>query len=272
MTTAVYDARIRRANELLSRYPFAKEVLNFYLRLANFQKDMLAKIAVANGAAEFSTQTGALRERIDVAILLPEMRTLLSIIETHAPPPLAEFSGALKQEPASAWLTLVSRYCTEGGKETQGEDDPREELIARIITQPFAEFLSGRTAAEPLPTAPLVCPLCDGLPVAGLLRPEGDGGKRFLLCSFCGHEWEFRRIFCAACGEDREGQLPVFLAEQFPQVRVECCDTCRHYVRSVDLTKDGHAVPVVDDLAAIPLTLWADQHGYARLEPNLLAT
>jgi hypothetical protein len=34
----------------------------------------------------------------------------------------------------------------------------------------------------------------------------------------------------------------------------EACDTCRHCIRTVDLTKDGNAVPVVViDLAAIPL-------------------
>jgi formate dehydrogenase maturation protein FdhE len=31
-------------------------------------------------------------------------------------------------------------------------------------------------------------------------------------------------------------------------------------------------VPVVDDLGAIPLTLWAHEHGYSRLQPNLLGS
>jgi formate dehydrogenase maturation protein FdhE len=43
-------------------------------------------------------------------------------------------------------------------------------------------------------------------------------------------------------------------------------------VRTVDLTKDGHAIPLVDDLAAIPLSLWAHEKGYLRLQPNLLGT
>jgi len=108
--------------------------------------------------------------------------------------------------------------------------------------------------------------------VTGVLRIEGDGGKRFLLCAFCGTEWEFRRIYCAFCGESREQSLPVFVAEKFPHIRVEACDTCRHCIRSVDLTKDGHAIPVVDDLAAIPLALWADEYGYQRIQGNLLGT
>jgi formate dehydrogenase maturation protein FdhE len=40
----------------------------------------------------------------------------------------------------------------------------------------------------------------------------------------------------------------------------------------VDLTKDGHAISVVDDLAAIPLALWAEEYGYQRIHGNLLGT
>jgi FdhE protein len=85
-------------------------------------------------------------------------------------------------------------------------------------------------------------------------------------------EWEFRRIFCATCGEETETKLPVYVAEQFPYIRVEACETCKFYLRTIDLTKDGNAVPLVDDLAAIPLSLWAEEHGYSRAQPNLLGT
>ena len=109
-------------------------------------------------------------------------------------------------------------------------------------------------------------------PLLGVLHPEGDGGKRCLVCSFCLHEWDFRRILCPACGEEGEGRLPVYVAEQFPHIRLETCDTCKVYLRTVDLTKNGLAIPIVDDLAAIPLSLWADEHGYSRLQANLLGT
>jgi formate dehydrogenase maturation protein FdhE len=51
---------------------------------------------------------------------------------------------------------------------------------------------------------------------------------------------------------------------------VEACDTCRYYIKTIDLTKNGRAVPVVDELATIPLNLWAHQHGYVKLRANLL--
>jgi FdhE protein len=65
-------------------------------------------------------------------------------------------------------------------------------------------------------------------------------------------------------------KLPVYTAEELPHVRVEACDTCHSYIKTIDLTKDGHAVPVVDELAAIPLSLWAVEKGYVKVSPNLL--
>lgn len=80
-------------------------------------------------------------------------------------------------------------------------------------------------------------------------------------------------VFCATCGEEEsEAKLPVYVAEQFPHMRVEACDTYKFYLCNVDLTKDGNAVPLVDDLAAIPLSLWTEEVGYTRAQANLLGT
>ena len=53
-------------------------------------------------------------------------------------------------------------------------------------------------------------------------------------------------------------------------MRVECCEACRCYIKTVDLTKNGLAEPVVDEIAAIPLDLWAQKQGYAKLQRNLM--
>jgi formate dehydrogenase maturation protein FdhE len=150
--------------------------------------------------------------------------------------------------------------------------DPLTDFILRAFLQPYAELLAARMPVPELTANSRVCPRCGSLPLLGVLRPEADGGKRFLMCSFCLQEWEFRRIFCAACGEDDEKKLPVYVAEQFPHIRVEACETCKFYLRTIDLTKNGHAIPVVDDLAALPLSLWAHEHAFTRIHENLLGT
>ncbi len=138
-----------------------------------------------------------------------------------------------------------------------------------LVRQPGAERQARSRSAPASPAGPL-CPYCGEKPVAAVLRPEGDGAKRFLLCSLCSSEWEFRRLLCPHCGEESHDKLPVYTAEEFPHVRVEACDTCRVYLKAVDLTRNGLAVPLVDELAAIPLDLWAVGRGYSKLQVNVL--
>jgi FdhE protein len=85
----------------------------------------------------------------------------------------------------------------------------------------------------------------------------------------CFREWDFGRLLCPNCGENQETQLPVFAAEQFGHVRIAACETCRYYIKTVDLTRDGLAVPEVDELAALALDLWANERGYTKLQVNL---
>ena len=53
-------------------------------------------------------------------------------------------------------------------------------------------------------------------------------------------------------------------------LRIEACDHCHRYLKTIDLTKDGLAVPLVDDIASVSLDLWAHDRGYVRLRTNLL--
>jgi FdhE protein len=145
--------------------------------------------------------------------------------------------------------------------------DPMHAFFARVLLQADAAARARRSpaAAGVQPR----CPFCAEKPVAAVLRPEGDGGKRFLLCGLCFTEWEYRRLLCPNCGEEDKDKLPVYTAEEFPHIRVESCDTCRVYLKAIDLTKNGRAVPEVDELASVVLDLWAAEHGYTKLQPNL---
>ena len=52
-------------------------------------------------------------------------------------------------------------------------------------------------------------------------------------------------------------------------MRVEACDTCKRYLKSIDLSLDARPIPEVDDLASLALDLWAVEEGYERIEPGL---
>jgi formate dehydrogenase accessory protein FdhE len=266
-----YDARMRRAKNLEETYPFAAEILTFYGRICAMQQRLSQELAKTLRRDARSPEPGNLREHLDVDVLLPFVKNALTELLPQSPGPLAEFMKEYLHGSQERWAASLQRYVTQGGTDEE-VGDSRQELVARILVDPYAELLAAKQMATAIGPAGNLCPRCAARPVAGVLRVEGDGGKRFLLCSFCSTEWEFRRIYCAYCGETREESLPVFVAEKFPHIRVEACDTCRHCIRSVDLTKDGNAIPAVDDLAAIPLALWADEYGYQRIHGNLLGT
>jgi FdhE protein len=58
-------------------------------------------------------------------------------------------------------------------------------------------------------------------------------------------------------------------AEQFTHVRIDACDPCHRYIKTIDLSKDGLAVPCVDDIASVSLDLWARERGYTRIRQNV---
>jgi formate dehydrogenase accessory protein FdhE len=266
-----HDARIRRAEKLIAEKCSASELLWFYKRIASFQKTFLVQISDAALGQPAAQQFGSVRDVLDLTLLLPHFRSFLSLIEQNAPHALAAAAREIAALSSDSWIALLTAYWENGGRFDQ-QIGAFAQFFPRAFLEPYAAYVAGRTAVPPVLATPRLCPLCGGRPLFGVLRLEGDGGKRCMVCSFCGYEWAFRRILCPTCGEEEEKKLPVYVAEQFPHVRVEACDTCTFFVRTIDLTKDGHAVPVVDDLAAIPLTLWAHQLGYSRLQPNLLGS
>ena len=86
----------------------------------------------------------------------------------------------------------------------------------------------------------------------------------------CATEWRFRRLTCPHCGEIEVDKLPVHTAESITHVRVDACTTCSRYIKTVDLRKRGDAVPLVDELAAVELDIWAQEQGLTKLRVNVL--
>jgi FdhE protein len=142
-------------------------------------------------------------------------------------------------------------------------------FYGRALVQPYSEYLVSRGAPDTMAMSG-VCPFCGAKPMMAVLRGEGEGGKRSLICSLCATEWLYRRVKCPGCGEEDKDKLPVFLVEYPDYIRIDACDTCETYVKCVDLTKNGKAVPAVDELAAVALSIWAYEKGYLRLETNVL--
>jgi FdhE protein len=282
MNPAEWDRRIRRANELTSFYPFAAEGLRFYARLASFQRSLYREAQEASNGSAKAPVEKPLREELDLFFLLPKFSGFLALIQQIAPAPLAQAAADLARGGTLRWQQVIEEFwhaapveegvSRETGTSNASEASPQERLLAWIFLQPYAECLADQRGPLTVGGAPSTCPMCGGNPIVGVLRPEGDGARKSLVCMLCAHEWGFRRIYCPACGEEREPHMAFYSAPEIAHVRVDVCDTCKTYLKSIDLTKTGLAVPIVDELATIPLDLWAREHGYEKLQTNLLGT
>jgi FdhE protein len=259
-----WDKRIQRALDLAQRYPSASEILGFYRYILKFQKTLCDGVSSLSPPADGGQQR--FRELLDVEIATRHLPALLSLVQGQGPSKLAREAAELSR---SSWEEQ-RQICLSFLFPADDNEQVSKCFFARVLFQPYAEMLAQTWNSQSPDSARSVCPVCSARPQVAVLRPEGDGGKRFLVCSFCLTEWEYRRILCPMCGEVDHQKLPRYSAEDMTAVRVEACDTCKYYLKSVDMTVDGLAVPLVDEVASAPLDIWAMEHRFNKISSNLM--
>ena len=259
----VWTRRIDRAAELADRNPYAREVLLFYSRILEFQSRVYEATQVRDIPA--SGDRSGLRGSLDLDESVRHFPELTAVVQKSGPTNLAEEASRLRGSSSAQLRQLLEQRLVASDLPDDGDS-----FFARVLLQPQAERIAQAADAGGQQVFGNQCPYCQSDPQLAVIRPEGDGGKRLLLCSFCQTEWEFRRILCPSCGEEHNDNLPRYSAEGIAAVRVEACDVCKHYLKSVDMTVDGLAVPVVDEIATAPLDLWAVEHGYRKIQVNLM--
>ncbi|MFQ5843873.1 MAG: formate dehydrogenase accessory protein FdhE, partial [Planctomycetota bacterium] len=108
-----------------------------------------------------------------------------------------------------------------------------------------------------------VCPVCGSEPALGRLAlPDG---RRMLFCALCRIEWPFERLRCPFC-RDPDGtgpQLRFFTAGGDQARRVECCDRCMRYLKTVDERVDGRRANLpLEEVVTAHLDAAATARGY----------
>src|SRR6202171_2194545 len=263
-----WQRRNARAEELGAQYSFAAEILRFYVVIARFQETFYKELG--RSLDRPSAGAGGVESEPFARPLHPELTSrfgsFLSVVEQSGPDPLREAARELRDGGDDSHFQMLTVFWN--GSETEALSPGPHDFFARAFLQPYAAAIRSRSSMRWSGPTPYRCPFCKRKPGMGVLRPLGDGGQRSLVCSFCLAEWEFRRIVCPGCGEENHAKLPVYTAEELKHVRVEACDSCRIYIKTVDMTKNGLAEPVVDELAAVPLDLWGRNQGYTKIQTD----
>jgi formate dehydrogenase maturation protein FdhE len=254
--------RVQRAEQLSAAEATSRTLVAFYAALLRAQGDM---------HDELSTP-GSWHPSGDLESDLPALR-----------PPLARILSAVATAGSESLAIEACRLLTTGSDDLEEilvrfwRQPTDDQFFAKAMVQPYAQQLAARGIApigRELARAHNRCPFCCGVPQLSVLCGASDssleGGARALQCATCLTTWPFRRALCPQCGEEDERKLGYLTTPAFDHLRLETCDTCRHYLKGVDLTRLGLAVPLVDEVAGAPLDVWAIEHGFVKIERNLV--
>lgn len=279
--TDVWTERRRRVAELRSRQGFARQLLDFYGALLAVQERVFVEAAAA----------------------APPPRAVVAYVAELVVPSIVDVSVGAGPDRLRAevlqWLDRGEVHEILPGW-MRGEAQPAvERYLARASLGPVLEALGQAARAEcEGPRDTQHCPDCGGPPQLSFTTRAADDlatGPRHLLCARCGATWGYARASCPGCGEDSSASL-MFFSEHgttsgergsvvrglpagpaaahdravFPHIRIEACDSCRHYLLGVDLAAEPAAVPLVDEMSAIPLDLFARERGYSKIITNLM--
>jgi len=107
-----------------------------------------------------------------------------------------------------------------------------------------------------------------------------QGPMRPLLAFYGRLLREQKLIYDWLCGQPPSGSIGADAARlasrgtallpPFEHVRIDACESCGRYAKTIDLGRLRLAVPLVDEVAAAPLDVWARQQGYEKIELNLV--
>ena len=276
--TELWESRRRRAAALEASHAFVGELLRLY-------RAMLPQQEAAYVQASESPPAPA---RIAAFVADTVVPGIVKAVATAGPGRLGgDISDRIAQKGAQAIVA---------GWMFGDEQSPPERFLARAALSPVLEALGARASpAFPGRRDRTHCPTCGGPPQLSYFSRSSDdlasGGRR-LICARCHGEWGYPRMTCPSCGEASGSRLPIYgeagtaaselggvirgLGPQrrseavFPHVRIEGCSSCRRYLLNVDLATEPAAVPLVDELAALPLDLYAREQGLTKITPNLM--
>jgi formate dehydrogenase maturation protein FdhE len=254
-----FERRAARAELLAGQAPAAEDPLRFAAGLYRAQGRVAAAIASAHADEALS---GHLAE--DAGRFGDQVSVILRYAAESGPPELSAEARSRQEDLPSTARTRLLVYWN-------GDRPSSEDYLSRAILRPYVEALRRWNVPPDRPHRRGQCPFCGGAPWIGVRRDGGqmEGARRYLGCALCGVEWPFSRILCPSCLEEDPHKLPSFQSERHPAVRIEACETCHRYVKSIDLSEDARPIPEVDDLVTLAMDLWALEQGLSRIEPGI---
>ena len=266
--------RIRKAcREVTAARPVYTEILKFYEAVFLAQEESkkhtnvtridIPEDILAMKLAEKFPLAAAADFEIDIAASTHLLEELFEIAGASASADLQEAARLISESLGSGSMNPKDIFDLALGKDTSDKIPPGVSVDMAMLfgynsirpsLRLCSEHLSASlNAEEPWRTG--YCPICGSSPGLSMLKGEGE---RSYLCSFCWHEWLTPRIYCPFCDNTDSSQLHYFFSDEEPEYRVDGCDRCSRYIKTIDLRKTSRTiVPVVEAIATLHLDLKA---------------
>src|SRR4030095_10352256 len=193
LMAGLFEKRIRRAEFLEKEWPFAGDLLRFYRRIFQLQSEIYRDL----NAGTYP----------DAKPLVPHLQRLLDLVSREGPPELAERASTIAMGP------LLVRFTKSGSL-----GDTVLEFFPRVVQSVVVAWTRDHVPAAAIHESQLECPACRQPPGVSLLREDKapEPVRRSLICSLCPREWEFARVLCPSCKEERPEKLPRYSAQEIP--------------------------------------------------------
>ncbi len=280
------EALQKKMQQIKEKMPAYEKILDFYGKVREEQERIRAPLRME--PPPISKERKSLLARKGFSLLRKEdfpvdiergdqLFKSLCNIARDANPFLSEqvrkIEGAIKDQKLKVKEIL--------GRKPEGEEIKRvaealgldEKVLLFLIEnslKPFVEAGAEQLAKEIESENWLrgICPICGSLPFLSLLR--GEAGKRSLLCSFCGTVWETERLLCPFCNNRKQERLHYLYTEE-GACRIDLCEECHQYIKTIDLRKTELPDPSLEDLVTLHLDMVARERGYQRPAPVLFS-
>jgi len=270
------------------KMPVYRQLLDFYEGIREAQNEIKTTIDIPPIEIERNLKKNKFREgvpllnkedfHVDVLTAQKIFESVLRLGE-KAPPKLRKEMEKIKQAVLQKALDIeavLSDYLDEKFLQDTAYqlkiDYPAFSFLVRtsvessIKANASAYLRNVRQFKEPIPLdiwSKGYCPICGSAPYMALFGK--DGGKRYVLCSFCGHEWRMQRLICPFCGNNDHNTLRYFFADGNEVYRVDLCDQCHQYIKTVDSRSlEYEPVLALEDLVTLHLDILASQQGFQR--------
>jgi len=274
------DRLRERIQQIKKKRPGYGNILDFYQRVKEAQEGEKASLKIASAPLRkewrelLSKEGFSLIQKEDFPL---DIESSVRLFETlcqvgrDANPHMADQIMKIKEAIRDERIDL-KKLLTAGSKE-QWMGERAEELgldknvflfLIQTSIRPSIEAGVERLRRELDPETWLkgYCPLCGSLPTLSLLKEAA--GKRYLLCSYCGYQWRMDRISCPFCKNKDQESLRYFLGEGEETHRIDLCEQCHQYIKTIDTRNLQESDPVLEDLATLHLDILASQKGYKR--------